>query len=58
MEVTHPKGGGVILTCVEGDIIQENEESRSIGLSGFDYTLFEELFFWGGLDRAYMIIHI
>ena len=40
--VTHPKGGGVVWTCAEDNIIEEKQEYREIVLHGFYYKLFEE----------------
>ena len=40
VEVTHPKGERIVWTCVEDNIIQEQEYNREIGLSGFNFTLF------------------
>ena len=40
VEVPHPKGGKIIWTCVDDNIIEEKEENREIGLIGFNYTLF------------------
>ena len=42
VSVPHPKGGAVVWTCVEDDIIDEKEDYKYIGLSGFDYKLFEK----------------
>ena len=42
VEAPHPKWGQIVWTCVDGDIIQENQDNKIIGLYGFDYTLFEE----------------
>ena len=42
VSVPHPKGGGVVWTCVKDHIIDEKEDHKEIGLSGFDYKLFEE----------------
>ena len=42
MSIPHPKGGGIICTCVKNHIIDEKEQYKDIGLRGFDYKLFEE----------------
>ena len=42
MPVTHKKGGNIVLTCVEDNIIEEKEDYKDIGLCGFHYKLFEE----------------
>ena len=42
MVVPHLKVGNISWTCVEGNIVWEMEECKSIGLRGFDYKLFEE----------------
>ena len=42
MSVPHPKGGGVVWTCVKDHIIDEKEDYKYIGLHGFDYKLSEE----------------
>ena len=34
--------GNIVLTCVNDNIINKKEEYKYIGLSGFDYKLFEE----------------
>ena len=39
--VPHPKGGGIIWTCVKDNNIEENQDYEAIGLRGFGYTLFE-----------------
>ena len=41
VEVTHPKGGNTIWTCVEDTVIEEMEDHKEIGLRGFDFNLFE-----------------
>ena len=60
MLVLHPKGGedGVICTCVKDDVFGVKEEYKSIGLYGFDYTLFDEEEGVWGVERSYMGIHI
>ena len=40
VSVPHPKGGDIVWTCVKDHIIDEKEDYKSIGLRGFDYTLF------------------
>ena len=48
MSVPHPKGGGgVVWNCVKDHIIDEKEDYKDIGLSEFDYKLFEEEEGWG-----------
>ena len=42
MFVPHPKGWGVVWTCVKDHIIVEKEEFKYIGLRGFDYKIFWE----------------
>ena len=42
MSFPHPKGGNIFWTCVKGNIIEENEDYKSIGLRGFNYKLFYE----------------
>ena len=42
VSVPHPKGGAIVWTCVKDHIIDEKEDYKQIGLSGFDYKLFEE----------------
>ena len=42
MSDPHPKGGGIVWTCMKDHIIDENEYYKDIGLRGFDYKLFEE----------------
>ena len=42
MSVSHPKGGNIVWTCVEDNIIEEKEDYKYIGLHGFDYRSFEE----------------
>ena len=42
MYVTHPKGGNIVGTCVKDKIIKEEDKYKAIGISGFDYKLFEE----------------
>ena len=42
VSVPHPKGGNIVCTCVKDHTIDENEQYEDIGLSGFDYKLFEE----------------
>ena len=42
MSVPHLKGGTSFWTCVKDYIIDEKEDYKDIGLSGFDYKLFEE----------------
>ena len=42
VEVTHPKGGGIVWTCVEDNVLGENEENKAIELCRFDYKLFED----------------
>ena len=38
--------GGIVWTFVKDNIIEEKEQYEYIGLSGFNYTLFEKD--WGG----------
>ena len=45
----HPKGGKIVWTCVKDHVIEEKEDYKEIGLSGFDYSLFEEK--EGGVKR-------
>ena len=40
--IPHPKGGNIVFTCVNDNIIDEKEKYEAIGLRGFDYKLFEE----------------
>ena len=40
--VPNPKGGAIVWTCVKDHIIDEKEDYKHIGLSGFDYKSFEE----------------
>ena len=42
MSVPHPKGGNIVWTSVKDNITEEKEQCEAIGLSGFDYKLFEE----------------
>ena len=42
MSVTHPKGGGIVWTCVKDHIIDEKEKYEYIGLRGLDCTIFDE----------------
>ena len=42
MSVPHPKGGSIVWTCVKDHTINEKGDYTDIGLSGFDYKLFEE----------------
>ena len=42
MSVKHPKGGAIVWNCVKDHIIDEKEDYKNIGLSGFDYKLFVE----------------
>ena len=42
MSVPHPKGGNIVWTCVEDNIIKEKEDYKAIGLRGFDNKLFED----------------
>ena len=42
MSVPHPKGGNIVWTFVNDNIIYKNEQYKDIGLRGFDYKLFEE----------------
>ena len=42
VSVPHPKGGKVVWACVKDHIIDEKEDYKAIGLSGFYYKLFEE----------------
>ena len=37
MAVQHLKGGVIICTCVEGNVVGEKEEYNKLGLCGFDY---------------------
>ena len=34
MSVPHPKGGGVVWTCVKDHIVDEKEDYKDIGLRG------------------------
>ena len=40
VSVTHPKGGGIVCTCVKDNMIKLNEYYESIGLSVFGYKIF------------------
>ena len=40
--VPNPKGGHIVQTCVKDHIIEGKEDYEAIGLSEFDYRLFEE----------------
>ena len=42
VSVPHPKGGAIVWNCVKDHIIDEKEDYKNIGLSGFDYKLFVE----------------
>ena len=42
MAVPHPKGGEIVWTCVEDNVLGEKEEYRAIGQRGFDYKRFKE----------------
>ena len=42
MVVTHSKVSNISWNFVEDNIVWEMEECKSIGISGFDYKLFEE----------------
>ena len=42
VSVPHPKGGTIVWTCVKDHVIDKKEDYKEIGLSGFDYSLFEE----------------
>ena len=42
MSVPHPKGGGIVWTCVKDHTTDEKEQYEAIGLRGFDYKLSEE----------------
>ena len=42
MSVPHHKWGAIVWTCVKDHIIDGKEDYRYIGLSEFDYKLFEE----------------
>ena len=42
MSVSHTKGGKIGWTCVKDHIIDEKEDYKDTGLSGFDYKLFKE----------------
>ena len=42
MVVPHPKGGGIVWTCVEDNVVGEKEEYKAIELRGFYYKLFQE----------------
>ena len=42
MEVTHSKGGNVVWTCVDDNIIEDQNKNREIRLHMLDYILFEE----------------
>ena len=53
VSIMHPKGGKIVWTCVKDDIIKENNNYEAIGLSGFDYKLFEEEEGRGVIDGLY-----
>ena len=53
VSVPHPKGGNIVWACVKDNIIMEREDYKGIGLSGFDYKLFEEEE-GGEIDMDYM----
>ena len=42
LSVPHPKGGGIVWTCVKYHIINEKEDYKDIGLRVLDCKLFEE----------------
>ena len=42
VSVPHPKGAAIFWTCVKDQVIDEKEDYKEIGLSGFNYKLFEE----------------
>ena len=56
----HPKGENIVWTCVNDNIIEENQEYKAIGIYGFDYKLFQEKEGGGGVgvERVYIVIHI
>ena len=58
MSITHLKGGNIVWTCVKDHIIDENEQYESIGLSGFDYKLFDKEGGRGNREELYMGILI
>ena len=41
VSVLHPKWGVIFWTCVKDNITKGKDKYESIGLSGFDYKLFE-----------------
>ena len=53
MSIPHPKGGGIVWTCVKDNIIEEKEDYKAIGLRGFYYKLFEEEDSGGVQDGLY-----
>ena len=42
VSVPHPKGVGIVWTCVKDPTINKKEQYKAIGLRGLDYKLFEE----------------
>ena len=44
VSVPHPKVGKIVWTCVKDHVIEEKEDYKEIGLRGFDYSLFDEMF--------------
>ena len=42
MQVPQQKGGKIVWTCVDDNIIGHKEENRESRIHGFDYSLFEE----------------
>ena len=61
MLVPHPKGGAIVWTCVKGQVIDEREDYKEIGLRGFNYKLFEEKYGRGKrevLDRYPYLKHL
>ena len=49
--VTYTKGGGIVWTCVKDNVVGEKGEYKAIGLSGFDYKLFDKEEGRGRVDR-------
>ena len=41
MSVPHQKGEGIVWASVKSHIINEKEQYKTIGISGFDYKVFE-----------------
>ena len=56
--ITHKEGGNKFWNFEEGNIIEENEENREIGLLRFHYILTKKKMRMGYLERASTSVNI